>query len=150
MKVVVVGVRIAMMVYLIYIIIIYCLRAKNITIRFLYCSRAGYQQVLLWKHCIEQSFCCCWCWRSSNVSFWSFEFNFYFDLFSLLQNFHNYVYINYNAHYRWKNMKNPFRLDRSTHLSVIPTLINWKEKEKRLEGDQLCKPELLEIYLEDE
>lgn len=50
----------------------------------------------------------------------------------------------------WKDMKNSFRLDKSTHLSVIPTLINWKEKQKRLEGDQLCKPELLEMYLEEE
>lgn len=47
-------------------------------------------------------------------------------------------------------MKNSFRLDRNAHLSVIPTLVNWKEKEKRLEGDQLCKPELLDIFFEDE
>lgn len=47
-------------------------------------------------------------------------------------------------------MKNPFRLDRHTHLSVIPTLINWKEKAKRLEGEQLCKPELLDMYFEQD
>lgn len=47
-------------------------------------------------------------------------------------------------------MKNSFRLDKNTHLSVIPTLVNWKEKAKRLEGDQLCKPELLEMFLEQE
>lgn len=52
--------------------------------------------------------------------------------------------------YRWKDIKNSFRLDRNTHLSVIPTLINWKEKAKRLEGDQLCKPELFDIYLEQD
>ncbi|XP_031624656.1 thioredoxin domain-containing protein 17-like [Contarinia nasturtii] len=50
----------------------------------------------------------------------------------------------------WKDIKNPFRLDRNTHLSVIPTLINWKEKAKRLEGDQLCKPELFDIYFEQD
>lgn len=47
-------------------------------------------------------------------------------------------------------MKNPFRLHKDTHLSVIPTLINWNEKTKRLEGDQLCKPELLAMFLEQE
>lgn len=47
-------------------------------------------------------------------------------------------------------MKNPFRLDKDTHLSVIPTLINWKEKAQRLEGDQLCKPELLEMFFEED
>lgn len=55
-----------------------------------------------------------------------------------------------HIHIRWKDMKNSFRLDKNTHLSVIPTLVNWKEKAKRLEGDQLCKPELLEMFLEQE
>lgn len=57
----------------------------------------------------------------------------------------------FNKHFfRWKNMKNPFRLDKNTHLSVIPTLINWNEKAKRLEGDQLCKSELLDMFFEQE
>lgn len=51
---------------------------------------------------------------------------------------------------RYKDPKCPFRTDKNTHLSVIPTLINWNEKAKRLEGDQLCKPELLEMFFEQE
>lgn len=53
-----------------------------------------------------------------------------------------------SLHCSWKDMKNPFRLDKNAHLSVIPTMINWNEKTKRLEGDQLCKPELLEMFFE--
>lgn len=52
--------------------------------------------------------------------------------------------------YSWKDMKNPFRTDKNAHLSVIPTLINWNEKTKRLEGDHLCKPELLEMFFEED
>lgn len=49
----------------------------------------------------------------------------------------------------WKDMKNPFRLDKDTHLSVIPSLIRWK-KPQRLEGDQLLKPELLQMFFTEE
>jgi len=50
----------------------------------------------------------------------------------------------------WKDTKNPFRHDKDTHLSVIPTLINWNEKSRRLEGEQLCKTDLLEMFFEQE
>jgi hypothetical protein len=49
----------------------------------------------------------------------------------------------------WKDMKNPFRLDKDTHLSVIPTLIRWKNPQ-RLEGEQLLKSELLQMFFADE
>lgn len=52
--------------------------------------------------------------------------------------------------HRYKDPKCAFRTDKNTHLSVIPTLINWHEKAKRLEGDQLCKPELLEMFFEQD
>lgn len=49
----------------------------------------------------------------------------------------------------WKDIKNPFRLDKDTNLSVIPTLIRWK-KPQRLEGDQLLKTELLQMFFTEE
>lgn len=56
----------------------------------------------------------------------------------------------YVFNFSWKDMKNPFRTDKDSYLSVIPTLVNWNEKAKRLEGDHLCKPELLEMFFEQE
>lgn len=50
----------------------------------------------------------------------------------------------------WKDMKNSFRCNKNAQISVIPTLINWNEKDKRLEGGQLCKPSLLEMFFENE
>lgn len=94
--------------------------------------------VLHWKSWAEQYFCYCWCWRSPDVSM------------TILIVFCSHRIQSTLLSLRWKDMKNAFRLDKSTHLSVIPTLINWKQKEKRLEGEQLCKPELLEMYFEDE
>ncbi|KAG5669020.1 hypothetical protein PVAND_016922 [Polypedilum vanderplanki] len=49
----------------------------------------------------------------------------------------------------WKDLKNPFRTDKDTNLMVIPTLIRWKNPQ-RLEGDQLCKPELLQMFFTEE
>lgn len=49
----------------------------------------------------------------------------------------------------WKDMNNSFRKDKDTHLSVIPTLIRWKQPQ-RLEGEQLLKPELLQMFFADE
>jgi hypothetical protein len=46
-------------------------------------------------------------------------------------------------------MNNSFRKDKDTHLSVIPTLIRWKNPQ-RLEGDQLLKAELLQMFFADE
>lgn len=66
-------------------------------------------------------------------------------------------------------MKNAFRLDRNTHLSVIPTLIRWNGNialihftcfnefftklftgPQRLEGEQLLNPELLSMFFNEE
>lgn len=52
-------------------------------------------------------------------------------------------------YFSWKDMKNPFRTDKSTHLQVIPTLIRWKAPQ-RLEGDQCCKIDLLEMFFNDD
>lgn len=60
-----------------------------------------------------------------------------------------FVYVVVGDRAFWKDTKNPFRLDKNTHLSVIPTLIRWKGAQ-RLEGDQLTKPELLDMFFEDE
>lgn len=60
-----------------------------------------------------------------------------------------FVYVAVGDRDFWKDIKNPFRLNKITHLSVIPTLIRWKGNQ-RLEGDQLYKPELLDMFFEDE
>ncbi|XP_055376292.1 thioredoxin domain-containing protein 17-like [Condylostylus longicornis] len=49
----------------------------------------------------------------------------------------------------WKDMSNPFRLDKDIKLMVIPTLIRWK-KPQRLEGDQCAKKDLLQMFFSDE
>lgn len=49
----------------------------------------------------------------------------------------------------WKDKDNSFRKDKDCHLSVIPTLIRWKNPQ-RLEGDQLLKSELLQMFFADE
>ena len=49
----------------------------------------------------------------------------------------------------WKNPNNAFRKDPNTKLMVIPTLIRWKQPQ-RLEGEQLLKTELLEMFFTDE
>lgn len=46
-------------------------------------------------------------------------------------------------------MKNPLRTDKNTHLQVIPTLIRWKGPQ-RLEGDQCCKSDLLDMFFYDD
>uniref|UniRef100_U5EXP8 Thioredoxin domain-containing protein 17 n=1 Tax=Corethrella appendiculata TaxID=1370023 RepID=U5EXP8_9DIPT len=49
----------------------------------------------------------------------------------------------------WKDMNNPFRKDKDTHLMVIPTLIRYKHPQ-RLEGEQLEKEDLLEMFFNDD
>ncbi|XP_070509018.1 thioredoxin domain-containing protein 17-like [Chironomus tepperi] len=60
-----------------------------------------------------------------------------------------FIFVDVGDRTTWKDMKNPFRLDKDTHLSVIPTLIRWKNPQ-RLEGEQLCKPELLQMFFTEE
>ncbi|CAO1404437.1 unnamed protein product [Diamesa tonsa] len=49
----------------------------------------------------------------------------------------------------WKDKNCAFRKDPNTKLMVIPTLIRWKQPQ-RLEGEQLLKSELLEMFFTDE
>uniref|UniRef100_T1PAM7 Thioredoxin domain-containing protein 17 n=1 Tax=Musca domestica TaxID=7370 RepID=T1PAM7_MUSDO len=49
----------------------------------------------------------------------------------------------------WKDMKNPFREDARLKLMVIPTLIRWQTV-IRLEGDQCEKPDLLEMFFNED
>lgn len=46
-------------------------------------------------------------------------------------------------------MNNPFRKDTNTHLSVIPTMIRWKQPQ-RLEGEQCGKADLLELFFSED
>lgn len=48
----------------------------------------------------------------------------------------------------WKDQKCPFRTNPNAKLRVLPTLVRWGTQ-KRLEGDQLLKPELIEMLLTD-
>lgn len=50
---------------------------------------------------------------------------------------------------RWKDIKCSFRTDKDTHLSVIPSLIRWKQP-MRLEGEQCEKTDLLEMFLTED
>ncbi|XP_011634601.1 thioredoxin domain-containing protein 17-like [Pogonomyrmex barbatus] len=49
----------------------------------------------------------------------------------------------------WKDQKCPFRTNPVTKLKVLPTLARWGTQ-KRLEGDQLLKLELIDMLLTDE
>ncbi|KFB48490.1 AGAP003178-PA-like protein [Anopheles sinensis] len=61
----------------------------------------------------------------------------------------HFIYVDVGDRPTWKDMNNPFRKDKNTHLSVIPTLIRWKNPQ-RLEGEQLTKTELLELFFSEE
>lgn len=60
-----------------------------------------------------------------------------------------FVYVDVGDRAFWKDTKNPFRLNKDTHLSVIPTLIRWKGPQ-RLEGEQLNKADLLDMFFGDD
>lgn len=49
----------------------------------------------------------------------------------------------------WKDHNCPFRTNPVTKLKVLPTLAKWGTQ-KRLEGDQLLKLELIDMLLTDE
>lgn len=61
----------------------------------------------------------------------------------------HFVFVDVGERPYWKDPKNVFRTDKSTHLSVIPTLLRWNQPQ-RLEGDQLLNPELLDMFFNDE
>lgn len=49
----------------------------------------------------------------------------------------------------WKDLNCPFRTNSVTKLRVLPTLAKWNTQ-KRLEGDQCQKIDLIEMLLTDE
>lgn len=49
----------------------------------------------------------------------------------------------------WKDPKCPFRKDPMAQLRVLPTLAKWKTQ-KRLQGDECLKAELLEMLFTDQ
>ena len=51
--------------------------------------------------------------------------------------------------FSWKDQKCPFRTDSRTKLNVLPTLTKWGTQ-KRLEGDDCLKDELVEMLVTDE
>ncbi|XP_035773804.1 thioredoxin domain-containing protein 17-like [Anopheles albimanus] len=61
----------------------------------------------------------------------------------------HFIYVDVGDRPTWKDMNNSFRKDANTHLSVIPTLIRWKNPQ-RLEGDQCAKPDLLQMFFGEE
>ena len=60
-----------------------------------------------------------------------------------------FVIVNVGNMSYWKDLKNPFRLEEKCRISVIPTLVRWKGPQ-RLEGNQLTKAELLEMFFEED
>ncbi|XP_038105637.1 thioredoxin domain-containing protein 17-like [Culex quinquefasciatus] len=61
----------------------------------------------------------------------------------------HFIYVDVGDRPTWKDMTNPFRKDTDTHLSVIPTLIRWKNPQ-RLEGEQCQNADLLDMFFNDE
>jgi hypothetical protein len=49
----------------------------------------------------------------------------------------------------WKDQNCPFRTDKKTALSSIPTLVRWGTP-KRLSGDAIQNPENVRMLMEDE
>ncbi|XP_075992867.1 thioredoxin domain-containing protein 17-like [Anticarsia gemmatalis] len=60
-----------------------------------------------------------------------------------------FVYVDVGDRETFKKTDCPFRTDSRTRIMVIPTIIRWKGVQ-RLEGEQCCKRELLQMLLEDE
>ncbi|XP_051175287.1 thioredoxin domain-containing protein 17-like [Leptopilina boulardi] len=61
----------------------------------------------------------------------------------------HFVYVEVGDRPFWKDNKCPFRTDTKTKLNVLPTLSRWGTQ-KRLEGDDCSKNELLEMLITDE
>ncbi|XP_053681348.1 thioredoxin domain-containing protein 17-like [Anopheles nili] len=61
----------------------------------------------------------------------------------------HFIYVDVGDRSTWKDMNNPFRKDTNTHLSVIPTMIRWKNPQ-RLEGEQCAKADLLELFFSED
>uniref|UniRef100_A0A182JZJ1 Thioredoxin domain-containing protein 17 n=1 Tax=Anopheles christyi TaxID=43041 RepID=A0A182JZJ1_9DIPT len=61
----------------------------------------------------------------------------------------HFIYVDVGDRPTWKDMNNSFRKDANTHLSVIPTMIRWKQPQ-RLEGEQCAKADLLELFFSED
>ncbi|XP_033231089.1 thioredoxin domain-containing protein 17-like isoform X2 [Belonocnema kinseyi] len=61
----------------------------------------------------------------------------------------HFVYVEVGDRPFWKDQKCPFRTDSRTKLNVLPTLSKWGTQ-KRLEGDDCLKDELVEMLVTDE
>ncbi|XP_052867019.1 thioredoxin domain-containing protein 17-like [Anopheles cruzii] len=61
----------------------------------------------------------------------------------------HFIYVDVGDRPTWKDMNNAFRKDTNTRLSVIPTMIRWKNPQ-RLEGEQCAKADLLELFFTEE
>lgn len=71
------------------------------------------------------------------------------DALTRVQEPSHFVYVDVGDRAFWKDTKNPFRTDKRTHLSVIPALLRWTEA-RRLDGEQLLKPELLDMFFNED
>lgn len=61
----------------------------------------------------------------------------------------HYVYCDVGDRTFWKDARNAFRTDRRTQLSVIPALLRWGDV-RRLDGEQLLKADLLDMFFNED
>lgn len=60
-----------------------------------------------------------------------------------------YVYCSVGGREYWKDKSNDFRVHPKLKLTGVPTLLKWGEPNKKLVEDQLLKPGLISMLLED-
>lgn len=60
----------------------------------------------------------------------------------------HFIYVDVGERVYWREKDCPFRTDPRTKLIFLPTLLRWKGAQ-RLDGEQACKPELVEMLFED-
>lgn len=105
------------------------------------CSAIPHQSAgKIWKR--SDDLCRSWRWQSVRWSFQvlSYKIIIFIDWTTSFP---------FNFSETWKTMDNPYRKDKNVHLQVIPTLVRWANPQ-RLEGDQLLKDELLQMFFCDE
>lgn len=60
----------------------------------------------------------------------------------------HFIYVDVGERAYWRQKDCPYRTDPRTKLVFLPTLLRWKGAQ-RLDGEQACKPELVEMLFED-
>lgn len=55
----------------------------------------------------------------------------------------------FKSFFSWKDPQCPFRLNAKTQVKGLPTLHRWGTQ-KKLDGEDILKPDLLEMLLNDE